>query len=97
MSVLKNLRSLSSMEFYKNAIELRKAITMWMVRDFGTRRNARSVASVIKDIDEQRGEITRECIVEHYKSWRGTTKKYAKSYTIKNMDELFTSLFGTGE
>ena len=45
----------------------------------------------------QRGEITRECIVEHYKSWRGTTKKYAKSYTIKNMDELFTSLFGTGE
>lgn len=52
MSVLKNLRSLSSMEFYKNAIELRKAITMWMLRDFGTRRNARSVASVIKDIEE---------------------------------------------
>lgn len=52
MSVLKNLRSLSSMEFYKNAIELRKAITMWMLRDFGIRRNTRSVARVIKDIEE---------------------------------------------
>ena len=52
MSVLKNLRSLSSMKFYKNAIELRKAITMWMLRDFGTRRNTRSVASVVKDIDK---------------------------------------------
>ena len=27
-------------------------VAMWMVRDFGTRRNTRSVASVIKDIEE---------------------------------------------
>lgn len=58
-------------------------------------RERRKLKSFYKKM--QRGEITRECIVEHYKSWRGTTKKYAKSYTIKNMDELFTSLFGTGE
>lgn len=45
----------------------------------------------------QRVEMTREYIVEHYKSWRGNTKKYAKHYTIKNMDELFASLFGIGE
>lgn len=45
----------------------------------------------------QLGEMTMMYIKEHYKSWRGTTKKYAKPYTIKNMDELFTSLFGTGE
>lgn len=51
MSVLKNLRSLSSMEFYKNAIEMRKAITMWMLRDFGARKNTRSVTRVIKNID----------------------------------------------
>ena len=52
MSVLKNLRSLSSMEFYKNAIEMRKAITMWMLRDFGTKRNARSVTRVVRNMDE---------------------------------------------
>lgn len=58
-------------------------------------RERRKLKSFYKKM--QRGEMTREYIVEHYKSWRGTTKKYAKPYTIKNMDELFTSLFGTGE
>lgn len=58
-------------------------------------RERRKLKSFYKKM--QRGEIARECIVEHYKSWRGTTKKYAKTYTIKNMDELFTSLFVTGE
>lgn len=68
MSVLKNLRSLSSMEFYKNAIELRKAITMWMVRDFGTRRNARSVASVIKNIDDADKHIIDEVFAKYGKT-----------------------------
>lgn len=45
----------------------------------------------------QNGEMTMKYIREHYKSWRGTTKKYAKPYTIKNMDALYVSLFGTGE
>lgn len=58
-------------------------------------RERRKLKSFYKKM--QRGEMTREYIVEHYKSWRGTAKKYAKPYTIKNMDELFTSLFGTGE
>ncbi len=58
-------------------------------------RERRKLKSFYKKM--QRGEMTREYIVEHYKSWRGTTKKYAKPYTIKNMDELFTSLFGIGE
>lgn len=43
------------------------------------------------------GEISLDYIKEHYKTWRGATKKYAKPYTIKNMDDLYTSLFGTGE
>lgn len=43
------------------------------------------------------GEISLDYIKEHYKTWRGTTKKYAKAYTIKNMDALYSSLFGKGE
>ena len=52
MAVLKNLRNLSSMEFYKNAIQIRKNLTVWLLRDFGTKRNSKSVNQVIKNIDE---------------------------------------------
>ncbi len=65
MSVLKNLRSLSTMEFYKNAIEMRKAITMWMIRDFGTRRNSRSITSVIKDIDDADKRVIDEIFTKY--------------------------------
>ena len=58
-------------------------------------RERRKLKSFYKKL--QRGEMTREYVIEHYKSWRGTTKKYAKPYTIKNMDALLTSLLGKGE
>lgn len=41
------------MEFYKNAIELRKYLTNWLLRDFGMSRNTKSVNQVIKNIDEK--------------------------------------------
>lgn len=53
MSVIKNLRNLSSMEFYKNAIRIRARLTEWMIRDFGTTKNKKSVSQVIKDINEE--------------------------------------------
>lgn len=39
------------MEFYKNAIRMRTSLTTWLLRDFGTKRNARSVNQVIKNIE----------------------------------------------
>lgn len=65
MAVLKNLRSLSSMEFYKNAIRLRVDITNWMLRNFGIKRNARSVNQVIKNIDVEDQKII-DSIFEKY-------------------------------
>ena len=53
MAVLKNLQNLSSMEFYKTAIYLRKDITNWMLRDFGINMYPRSVKQVIKNINEE--------------------------------------------
>ena len=38
------------MQFYKNAIEIRKEITNWMLKDFGTTKNKKSIQKVIKDI-----------------------------------------------
>lgn len=52
MSVLKNKRDLSDMEFYKNAIRMNQELATWMMRNFGTRRNPRSVNQVIKNINE---------------------------------------------
>lgn len=52
MSVLKNKRDLSDMEFYKNAIRMTHELTNWMMRNFGTQRNPRSVNQIIKNISE---------------------------------------------
>lgn len=53
MSVLKNLRTLSTMEYYKLAIFIRRDLTQIMLRDFGTRRNLRTIHHVIKDISDE--------------------------------------------
>ena len=37
MSVIKNKRSLSRLEFYNNARKLRLNLTNWLLRDFGIR------------------------------------------------------------
>lgn len=52
MSVLKSKRDLSDMEFYKNAIRMNQELVTWMMRNFGTDRNPRSVNQVIKNISE---------------------------------------------
>ena len=65
MSVLKNLRNLSEMEFYKQAIEIRKGITTWLLKDFGYKRNPKSVKQVLKHIEEE-DQKTITSIYEKY-------------------------------
>lgn len=68
MSVIKNLRNLSSMEFYKNAIQMRRELTEWMMRDFGTVRNKKSLHSVIKDISQEDEQILTEVFQKYGKN-----------------------------
>ena len=68
MAVLSNLRSLSEMEFYKNAIKMRVNLTNWLLRDFGTKRNPRSVNQVIKNIDEEDQNTIDEIFAKYGKS-----------------------------
>ena len=68
MSVIKNLRSLSTMEFYKNAITLRKDITNWMLRNFGIKRNARSITQVIKNIDKEDQKVIDNIFAKYDKT-----------------------------
>lgn len=38
------------MQFYKTAIDIRKEITIWLLKDFGGKRNVKSVNQVVKNI-----------------------------------------------
>lgn len=58
-------------------------------------RERRKLKSFKKKLDS--GEMLLSDIINHYKSWRGTTRKYATSYTIKNMDATFIDLFCEGD
>lgn len=63
MSVLKNKRGLSKMEFYHNARKLRRELTEFLRRDFGvhSRSNASKIDPVLPDdwYDEDIVEIAR--------------------------------------
>ena len=67
MSVLKNKRSVSSLEFYHNAIMLRREITMLLLRDFGIKDKVRSVKSLygVPGMEPEDEQKFRE-IVEKY-------------------------------
>ena len=77
MSVIKNMRNLSSMEFYKKAIDLRKEITIWLLKDFGYKRNARSVKRVIKDISEEDKKTIDDIFIKYGKN---VNKEYESVY-----------------
>lgn len=65
------------MEFYKNAINIRKELTSWLLRDFGIRRNERSVKQVIKDIDPE-DQKTIDGIFAKY--GKASHKEYQSEY-----------------
>jgi len=60
MSVLKNKRGLSKLEFYHNARKLRKEMTNWLLRNFGVKDKIR--------IEKRKGEEP-EKIIEEYPEW----------------------------
>ena len=53
------------MEFYKNAIEIRKKLMVWMLRDFNTKRNVKSLRITAKEISKEDKETIQK-ILEKY-------------------------------
>ena len=86
MSVLKNKRSVSSLEFYHNAIMLRREITMLLLRDFGIKDKVRSVKSLygvpgMEPVDAQKYIRYVEMIEKEIallKGWRKSDNKILK-------------------
>ncbi len=77
MSVLKNKRGLSGLEFYRNGIVLRKNLTELLLRDFGIRHKIRKSVAYTKNMTEEDAAIFQnlvdkyECtnIIEEYPGW----------------------------
>ena len=53
MSVIKNLRSLSKMEFYHTALVIRDMLTKWLMKEFGVKTSYKRYELNIKDITEE--------------------------------------------
>jgi hypothetical protein len=80
VSVLKNKRALSELEFFHNATELRREITLLLLRDFGVKDKVRTVKSLygISNMEPEDTKKIQEMvekygmcgsIVEEYPMW----------------------------
>ena len=65
MSVLARKRNLSQLEFYANAINLRREITMLLLRDLGIKSTVRNIRVNTKKMEEEDAEIFTE-LLEKY-------------------------------
>ena len=89
MSVIKNLRTLSRLEYYHLAVKIRNSISDWLMRDFGIKRNARSVKQVIKNISSEDQEIIDK-IFQKY--GRGIHNQYQSEYPLWKINFEKTTL-----
>lgn len=68
MSVIKALRNLSTMEYYKNAIYIRKDLTQWMLRDFGAKKYPKNVTQIVKDMEESDQKVIDDIFAKYGRS-----------------------------
>ena len=71
MSVLKNKRNLSDLEFYRNAIVLRRDLTILLLRNFGIKDKVRNATALTKNMSEEDKIVFNELV-----------KKYGQLYIL---------------
>ncbi len=84
MSVVSNLRDLSKMEFYKNALRVRHDITLWLMRDFGEKKNPKDLKHTLKDATEAEEKVINEMFEAHNQS---TKKEFVAEYPAWFMED----------
>lgn len=80
MSVVKNKRSLSRLEFYNNARKLRNDLTNFLLRDFGVRNK------VYRSVEEDNKVVTT---TEQYPHW---LVDYYRKSIISILNSLMTNI-----
>lgn len=91
MSVIKNLRSLSKMEFYHTALVMRDMLTKWLMKEFGVKASYKQYELNIKDITEE-DKLIIDKIYERYGINRN--KAYKGEYPIWFSDDEKLYLIG---
>jgi leucyl aminopeptidase (aminopeptidase T) len=83
MSVLKRNRGVSEMEFYHNAITMRKDIETWLLRDFGIRSNTldRLKSDIRQQAEKAKDSPTKENIEQYTKLVNIYTNKAEEKLT----------------
>ena len=100
MGVLKIYQKLSKMEFYKNALVIRRMLTDWLKRDFGLKSRATSIDDLFKEIPDC---DDRENLVRIFKKYGIDNKIYIervpnwyldsqKKYLLELCRELVTNI-----
>lgn len=90
MSVIKNKRSLSDLEFFHNAIKLRTTMTDLLLRDFGVKAKNKNAQVYPKKFKMDKEDDARN----ETKSWLGANEKLDAYRTCQNIRTLFRQLFG---
>lgn len=74
MAVLKSLREISKMEFYRNGLALRNAITNWLLTDFAMKPRKRDIRIVEKELSDTDKETVKKILdnnnINHDKSFQ---------------------------
>ena len=92
MSVPKSKRTMSSVEFMEQAIQLRKHLTLYILSDFGVGGRKLNLTLYVQN---------QTCLTEenalNYKSWKCSLQKcFTNTYhAIREADRQFAVLFGT--
>lgn len=84
MSVPSGLKDLSKMEFYKNAVRIRRLIDLWLIREFGLKKNPRSIRQVAKGISKEDQKVI-DSIYEKYGV--NPNKSYTSEYPEWYLDD----------
>ena len=87
MSVLARKRTLSQMEFYANAIKLRKSLVFLLLRDLGVKDKVRKLKILTKDMDKTDAE-NFVAIAQKY-----GMASFAEEYPDWIIDKLRTSIW----
>lgn len=100
MSVLKNKRSLSTLEFFHNAIKLRKEMTSLLLRDFGIKAKNKDVNIYPKQykMDKEDGDKFVELcekykittLVETYPDWLIIEFRKTILYNLRDLIKCIT-------
>ena len=100
MGVLKIYQKLSKMEFYKNALVIRRMLTDWLKRDFGLKSRATSIDGLFKEIPDcddrdnlvrifKKYGIDNKIYIERVPNWYLDSQK---KYLLELCRELVTNI-----